>query len=665
MRRDLRVLLCAFLLAAAGLRSSASAETPALPMELTEQGSADELEAWRYLQQERLIRARELAEKILKRRPDSYVAHFIVGYVHHYGEADFPRALYHQRLALEIYERKHSRKPLPSDPWRWHARIFRELAQVHADLENHRERLVIIARYNELYDPDMIAEQAWSYMKMRRFPEARLAARKGLSAPDPTQTDVALNALCAIEFEAGNDGSSYEACRAALDHARQSHGRANAVDLTNFAEASRSLFRLDEAERTLLEAAKAPLAWYGNPWLELAELYTRQGRFAEGLGALKEIPRYRAKRPPHVRNSDRNEARRALAAYLLVVGRADDALRITDKALVMPDRRGHNSRDPGQDRAIVALLDHQGHQLAAQLEREKAAGLPFFKRWWQRLHSLWQTWQGWLSGQQAARLLGENDRLVGTLRIGTAESAITPPWLVGDLSKVVGPAVLHTAVDRARHKDRRPGAGAYYDAFSAEAALDMKRPGEARKLAQRALRDLNPSEPLLPARVHALAALASEAASKPVDALRHYDQAFQLDPGVLRRLAIALPVRLSHNAHPVAERVAEMLQRSPRFEVADQGLHLRVRAHAGEGSICLESTQGALIACSKAKPERRHSPEVFAQNLVATFHKEAFAPRVDLSQGDLNSLDGSNRVARDPREALFEGNDAGDVVEGE
>ncbi|HTU57727.1 MAG TPA: hypothetical protein VMF89_04820, partial [Polyangiales bacterium] len=68
-------------------------------------------------------------------------------------------------------------------------------------------------------------------------------------AERPSQRAIALNALCAIEFEAGNDGASYIACKKAVDEGRTGGLDVTAVDLTNFAESSRSLFKLDEAER--------------------------------------------------------------------------------------------------------------------------------------------------------------------------------------------------------------------------------------------------------------------------------------------------------------------------------------------------------------------------------------------------------------------------------
>ena len=83
---------------------------------------------------------------------------------------------------------------------------------------------------------------------------------------------------------------SYEACRRALDYAR-SRGDVSTVDLTNFSEAARSLFRFDEAESTLLEATRSRVSWYGNPWVDLADLYVRQGRFAEAGDALQGVCR--------------------------------------------------------------------------------------------------------------------------------------------------------------------------------------------------------------------------------------------------------------------------------------------------------------------------------------------------------------------------------------
>ncbi|HTU62735.1 MAG TPA: hypothetical protein VMF89_29940, partial [Polyangiales bacterium] len=57
--------------------------------------SLEEREAWLYAEAGRHIRAREMADAILVKHPDSFVAHLVIGYVNHYAEADFPRALFY------------------------------------------------------------------------------------------------------------------------------------------------------------------------------------------------------------------------------------------------------------------------------------------------------------------------------------------------------------------------------------------------------------------------------------------------------------------------------------------------------------------------------------------------------------------------------------------
>ncbi|MFW6051801.1 MAG: hypothetical protein ACODAU_11535 [Myxococcota bacterium] len=656
MTRRLRFLLppVAVLLASAAV--AVHAQELLDPLSVAEQGaegSSEELLAWRKAQTDELAEAREIASRVVRENPRSYIGHFVLGWVQHYGEANFPKALFHQERALAYYEARHGDRPGPGDPWRWHARLLRELAQTHGDLEHYGERLRLIALYNELYEPDMLAERAWALMKMGRYEAARRAAQEGLSGGDSRQTEIALNALCAIEFEAGNDGASYEACKAALDHAR-ARGGVNAVDLTNFAEASRSVFRLDEAERVLLEATEAQVAWYGNPWMELGELYTREGRFAEALSALRQVPSYRAQRPPHVRDADRNESRRALAAFLLAVGRPDEALHITGKALVMPDRRSHNSRDPAQDRAVVALLDRRAHLVAAERVLEDAASESLFGRAGAWVRASWHRFRGWMSGRQAARLLGEGERLVGTFRIGTADSAITPPWLVGDLVEVAGPAVVREAVARARAMDRREEARGYYDAFEAEAALSDGDEAGAVASAERALGGIGHAEVLLRARVLAVSGEAERRLGRYDRAAAHFQRAIDADPGVLRRLGLGLPARVVAGDGAVAEAVADALGRSPRLDEGDRGFVVRVEADAAGGRACLVGSGRQVLGCGTADVERDDDPDALAARIVEAFHEQVFAPRVDLSQADINSLDGSNRVSRDPLETLFD-----------
>jgi tetratricopeptide (TPR) repeat protein len=645
MRRALVSLVC---LASSALSPPGPARAQELDLSALQEalpgfdGEPDELSAFFALVSQRLIHARELATKVLRKNPRSYIAHYVMGEVEHDAEANFPRAVYHLEQARSLFEARHGAKPGEQAPWRWHSRIMLSLAFAYGEIERHDKKLGLLARYNELYDPDRLADRAWPLMKLRKFAEARKAAEQGINTGDARQREVALNSLCAIEFEAGNDAKSYEACKAAMDNARSMGSDLDPADLMNFAEASRSVFKLDEAERIDREAADAAVAWYGNPWSELAELYLREGRLSETLAALRNIPRYRAERPPHVRESDRNENRRALSAFFVILGRPDDALRVTQKAMVAPDRRGHNSRDKAQDLSVAALLDSAAHRLKAERAREHAASLGVYARSKAALSALSERFQAWTSARKAVRAVADATRLSGSFQIGTARAAVMPPWLAGELVQALGPGASRAALQQARKQDRRSQASAYYDAFEGEAAYEGGDDEEAEKLLSRALGNLPEAEQLLRARTLALLSSLRLARGARDLAYRDFERTLQIDPSVLRRLALALPVRVQAAGDDTSEAFVSALERSPRFDVGEGGLLVRVKADRARGEACLLGVSGAELACARAEAKANEDADALAGKLLDAFHERAFAPQIDLSQVDANSLDGSN-----------------------
>lgn len=609
--------------------------------------SPDEMEAFAFIEAGSPIRAREKASEILAANTKSFVAHLVLGRVQNEAEGSFPRARFHFERALSLYESRYGKEPGMDQPWRWHALLLRQLALVHGHLERYSDRLAYIARFNELYEPDMIAERAWPLMKLGRYEEAKLASELAMSLEArPDQRTIALNALCAIEFEAGRDGASYTACKRAVDDARKQGGSPSSVDLTNLAESSRSLFKLDEAERIAMEATRAPVSWYGNPWLELAELYTRQGRFMDALAALREIPDYRALRPPHVRDADKNETRRALSAFLLTTAHTEEAIVLTEQAMYLHDRRAHSSRDVVQDHVVAALLDRRARLSLAEHAVEQASAAPFYQRVAAAATAAWHRLSAWHSGLVVTRLLSSPEHLTGTFRIGTASAAVMPPWLLGELVDVLGPAVVRAAVKGALAEDKRRGASAYYESVLSEAELKDGSPGQARELAASSLRGLSSAEALVRARLYALSAEAARRSGDVQATLSHWDSAFQIDPGIVRRLSLAIPVRITAADGPVAAEVASALGRSPRLRLSDAGLSVRVESDGSSGSVCLLGQSDAVLGCGRAARDAGDDRDALIQKVVAAFHDEVFSPRVSLSRADINSLDGTNLVGR-------------------
>ncbi len=606
------------------------------------EASPAELEAFYAGMSGRMIRARELATKVLKEHPDSYVAHYVMGEVEHDAEANFPRAVFHFERAFSLYHAKYGDEPGEGQPWRWHTRIMLALAFAYGEIEKHEDKLALLGRYNEIYDPDRLAERAWPLMKLRQYDAARRAAEEALRSGHTQQREIALNALCAIEFEAGNDEESYEACKRAMENARSLGTGLDPADLMNFAEASRSVFKFDEAERVDREATESSSAWYGNPWSELAELYLREARLPEALSALKEIPKYRVRRPPHVRESDRNENRRALSAFFVVLGRPDEALRITEKALVAPDRRAHNSRDPAQDRSVAALLDRAAHRLKAERMAEVAASEPWYVRFVRACEAQVERASAWLSGRKAVRAVGDDARLAGSFQIGTAQAAVMPPWLLGDLVHVVGSGSAQAAIQVARARDKRAQAHAYYDAFEGEAQFLAGNYAEAEGKLEQASQALPSAEALLRARVFAVLARVREIRGAFAEAGQDYERAMQIDPGVMRRLGLRLPVRVEVEGDDVAEDVEDALGNSSRFALGTRGLGVQIRVTRAGGEACLVGVSGAQLACGRAEAQANEGAKELVSKLVESVHERVFAPNVDLSQTDANSLDGSN-----------------------
>ena len=131
-------------------------------------------------------------------------------------------------------------------------------------------------------------------------------------------------------------------------------------------------------------------------------------------------------------------------------------------------------------------------------------------------------------------------------------------------------------------------------------------------------------------------------------ALADYERTMQIDPSVLRRLGLDLPVRVRGASGAVGEAFAAGLARSPRFELVSRGFMIEVRADAAQGQACLVGASGAELGCGRAKAQTNDDAQTLARKLLDDFHERVFAAPVDLNQVDANSLDGSNLRSTGP-----------------
>ena len=132
-------------------------------------------------------------------------------------------------------------------------------------------------------------------------------------------------------------------------------------------------------------------------------------------------------------------------------------------------------------------------------------------------------------------------------------------------------------------------------------------------------------------------------------------------PTTLRHLGIALPVGITSDGSAIGEEVAKRLLGSRRLTEGTLGFEVRVReTPRGPVEMCLGLESGHQFGCvfeevPKGDKNKRKAAEGPAAETDAAapeesdrvarlcdlFHEKAFAPGVELTQSDINTLDGS------------------------
>jgi tetratricopeptide (TPR) repeat protein len=659
--------------------------------------NATEAEALSLYEQEQMVSARTKAEEALAQNPDSLVGHYVLGCVLQEAEGSLARAMFHLGRARELYETTWAASARPAGaPWELHREILFKVQSLAGQMELFEYQLQVLGYHDYLYDPDLLAEHAWPLMALGRYDEAREFAQKASEVRnDPYQHSAGLNALCAIEGEAGTRQPYLDACLAALENAKQRAARGDeqgsiAVHAYNASMAARSTLDFTREEALALEGVSRLELTPANPWRQLARMYVDQGKLTEAVEALREMQRWKRRQPAYLREQAHAETDVAFATVLLIAGRTEIGLPAVDRAIDQPDRRGLTTSRPEQALGAHSLLRRALRITDDERAYELAGARGFFGGFGDRMAVSGHTSQIWADEERIRSVLSNDERITRTFRIyvkGGIEPI--PVWLLGDLVEVLGAGVVSVALRRARVDEGEDTRMApYYQALEAEIALEQGDEGRAQNLAAAALESLPPAEALLRARVAAIAAVAATERDQHATALGFYEQALGLDGGVFRRMRLSIPAEVRANGGGLAEEVADMLEGSPRFR-DDRGFTVLVSAiENGAVEACLLNPSGARVGCSSVDPhaleqqfleavqeydqtlaQRREegaetddveAPEPIdpAEKLVRDFHDRIFSAPVTLSSHDLTSLDGrtttGGEVARERMENLLD-----------
>lgn len=645
LRRWIPAVLAVALAASVG--PAAIAQQPAPNVQSLEQ------EALRLYNENRPVTARNRAEQILQRDPDSIVGNYVMGCVLREAEGSLARAMTHLGRARELYETRYGTSRPAGAPWQLHREILFAIQQIAGEIEEYEYQLHVLEFYDYLYDPDLLAEHAWPLIHLGRYNEARQFAQRAIATTDAWQQSLGRNALCAVEGAARNREAQHRACLDALQNAQRRAASntdtnpATAPHVTvhayNAALGAAAVLRFDETERLALEGTRRLEFTTANPWRLLARLYLDQGKMSQAVEALREMQRWRVRQPANLRDQDHAETDAAVATVLLVAGEPDAALRFIDRAIARPDRRGLVASDQEQALGAHALLRRALQQMAVERDAERGSARGLLPRVEGALSRLSGGAATWPDDERVANVMTDEHRLDATLRMyvrGGIEPL--PSWLVGDLVASLGPGVVAVALREARREERTfPAIAAYHDAVEAEVLLAQGEAERALSLAQQAIQRLPVSESVLSARVAVVGARAASRTNRPQLALGMLERAMQKDPGVVRRMGVSLPATVTAVGGALADDVSARLRRSPRLDDGERGFQVRVRASGTGVEVCLQSPLGAQLGCSAVTRTPNETDEHLAVRACDTFHEERFAARLGLSTQDLRSLDGT------------------------
>lgn len=590
-------------------------------------------EADKLLQSSKYVKAREIGEEMLRKDPESFEAQAILGRVHLHGEGNPGKADYYLRKALKGIEKKYPTPNRRGGPWMVYADVLWALRLAAMDLEHYQDAIDWVDEYDRAYPPARPHLKGWPLMKLGRIEEARRLMEQARRQVEdkPEAVNTILNTMGAVEYEARNFEESMRNFEEIIQRVERGLGGIDAVFYSNAAEASRDLLDFPAAERYLLKSVRyAGSTSYSTPWLDLSELYTAQGRQPEAIQALKRHAKHLASCEADIKNQNRANSQRVLGMTLLACGYDDEATDLLYKVALHGDRNSGTSTK----RSLIRSRNFYFYREALKQKRERLRE----RRSYSGLAQWFPLYTEELAlGREMERARRECAALA--LDNGGPAEMIPPygpngfncPWLTPSLSEIFGEGVV--AVEASKVIEELPEESKpYAQAILAEADSDSD-------LMKQCLEKLPPSQVLLRGRLQALLARESKAAEE-------LQLAMESDPPVIRRLGMSLPV----NVECADSALKSTLEGSPRFRKG-RGFILTVEGGTERGYRGrLLGPDGSVLSSFASEPGKTAAESRF--KLCEEVHQRVFAPRVNLTQVDINGLDGSNLAGGHFRDQL-------------
>lgn len=586
----------------------------------------------------RFIRIRETAEGLLRQNKNSVMGNYLMGVAMQRGEGNLPLARYYLGRARSLAEK--SVMAGTEQGADLHAHILFEMILVAGLAEKHEEQIQLANEYARMFGGDMGERTGWSLMKLGRHDEARRLMLKYLQSKEPEVRRGALNTLGSIEMSLGNYEEAFRWFTQLKGELTERDTVNIATLVRNRAEVANVLLKFDIAESdTLLATKYFHPSSYSNPWMSLSLLYTTEGRIAEAISAISSMHAWDRRSDPTLEQQRWNDGQQATALVLLAAGYPDASLNIVRRIRSKPDRRGTTSGTMEQAEIGLLYLWRETLRMQREALREEMVwdGWPDWPiAAWERAKVEKELWS---ANSRLNALLVPAKRLPWILRPYAPDSPVVE-WMRPGLHGAIGTGLSRAELDLllARKGPAAEREVPYLQAARGE-ALIVAGEWERGLAALTAAREKLPKEEaLLNARMEALAAHALEKLGQLDRAAVAWRNAMERHAGMVRLLELSIPVTLSTDNSPVANRAVEYLEKSPRFH-RGRGFQLSVSITGRRAYGQLRGRDGAVLmqASVAMLPDDTDS----ARLLCKEIHRRAFATKIDLSQMDINSLDGS------------------------
>ena len=626
--------------------------------------NSDEEEAYVLMTQQKFIHARSAAEKALSGNPQSIVAHYVMARVFHEGEGDLLRALTSYKKTLQLFEKAYFVNNGPPDAYdlqSWHLQILKELSLVYAELDQRQNQLDVYDRIKALYGMPWGVEASWALMKLGRYEEAIAIDKAAINGEDQFSRKTAYNDLMAIEDSRRHYLGAYEAGKRAVEFTR---GK-DCVILVNqarsemyFVHTQAALELVQKAMKTNNNTCPTPSA------LDAVEPYIMRGEFQKAISAMK-----KARQTPitkRMRIQTEMSIRTTLCSLLMSLGFSDKARTLMQTVIKAPGRMGYNSLSIEHQVLTNHIFYYEILKVdIARLQNEIALyrfGHPgwFFdseqrsevRKMYSELEQMYR--EKWSSTQKAIRALLNEDNL----RALVVPYYVLSPLFYDAIVELSGRGTMRAIIRNERAHVTEEEIRLLEPVWNSLEGYILWREGayaKALDMLSQADAQLTGDQFTLSVVNQAVRGAVQAALGNRQEAYEAYRRVMRDYPVIMMQYGIRLPVSLSPDMSAGLRQYAQTVSELDTFEsVSDAPFVLDARRDGEWLVMCLHEKGGSRIACSSTVPkdyglgDGETAPDWMVMN---QFVRTVFQTRVDLTQADLHSLDGSP-IRTSARDAL-------------